>query len=446
MATVRYLLQGKSNPTSIYLRFSIERDNTPKRKTGLVIDPKDWSTSTHLPKQNSAENKKLISQLQKLENHLLDRYNDDYASGVQINGDWLTNQINSFFKQGITKNDLNKVVDYIDHFLSTAHLKRNNKGGVGLGKSRVNDYKRLKGIVQEFQGKTPLLIRNVNLKFKDDFLRWLTTDMQFSKGYVGRMLGNLKTICLDAEVNGIETHSQLTKVSGFKVKKDYIIYLTKEELEKIEKADLMHPYLNNTRKWLLFGCCIGQRGNDLMNITKDNFFVRNGLEVIELVQEKTGKSATIPVFPETEEVLKDGLPHKISLAKFNKYVKQVCEIAGVTEMTEGKISKVITDADDNPIRDKNGKTIKREVEGVYPKYQLIGSHTCRRTFCTLQYGILPTPLIMQITMHSSEKVFLSYIGKSGYDYAQLTADFYEKLRKRQKKESNLSIVKDAANQ
>jgi|TARA_R100000501_G_C2598512_1_gene96313 hypothetical protein len=56
----------------------------------------------------------------------------------------------------------------------------------------------------------------------------------------------------------------------------------------------------------------------------------------------------------------------------------------------------------------------------------MSSHVCRRSFATNTYGKLPTPLIMQITAYSTEKMFLGYIGKSSMDYAQQIADFYAK--------------------
>ena len=61
---------------------------------------------------------------------------------------------------------------------------------------------------------------------------------------------------------------------------------------------------------------------------------------------------------------------------------------------------------------------KRKKEGVYAKHQLITSHVCRRSFATNLYGTpMPTALIMQITAHSTEKMFLNYIGKSNKDLA-----------------------------
>lgn len=83
-------------------------------------------------------------------------------------------------------------------------------------------------------------------------------------------------------------------------------------------------------------------------------------------------------------------------------------------------------------KDKNGKRRqkgeKRKVKGSFSKWQLMSSHMCRRSFVTNTYDKLPTPLIMQITAHSTEKLFLGYIdiGKFSIDYAQQIADFYTK--------------------
>ena len=140
----------------------------------------------------------------------------------------------------------------------------------------------------------------------------------------------------------------------------------------------------------------------------------------------------------TKEIISSGLPYKISMPKFNKYIKIICEIAEVNQMTEGAIVKVIEEG--------KGNKEKRKINGIYPKWQLMSSHVCRRSFATNLYGILPTPLIMQITAHSSEKMLLNYIGKNSLDYAQQIADFYTLQAIKSKKEPQLNIVKNASSQ
>ena len=67
MATIKYLLQSKFDYAPIYLRLSLGHNNTIKRKTGLNINPSDWSKATGLPKQNNHFNKNLTTEIKDLE-------------------------------------------------------------------------------------------------------------------------------------------------------------------------------------------------------------------------------------------------------------------------------------------------------------------------------------------------------------------------------------------
>ena len=106
------------------------------------------------------------------------------------------------------------------------------------------------------------------------------------------------------------------------------------------------------------------------------------------------------------------MPYKISLEHFNKYSKDVCEIAKIDTMVKGKMR----------IDDKRTLTA-----GHYKKWQVMSSHVCRRSFATNFYGKIPTSILMNITAHSTEKMFLSYIGKTTYDNAYQMLEYFGKL-------------------
>ena len=52
MATIKFLLQSKTENSQIYIRVSSGRDLYLKKKTGLLINSKDWSKIKGLPKNN----------------------------------------------------------------------------------------------------------------------------------------------------------------------------------------------------------------------------------------------------------------------------------------------------------------------------------------------------------------------------------------------------------
>ena len=89
-----------------------------------------------------------------------------------------------------------------------------------------------------------------------------------------------------------------------------------------------------------------------MNLDLSNFID----DFIELKTQKTETPVVIPVHPMLKRILikRNGqLPYKISDAKFNKYVKEVCEIAGIANIMKGRLYD----------KDK-----KRKVTGEYKKY------------------------------------------------------------------------------
>lgn len=442
MATIYFLYRSTRNQAPLTVRLQDKDPNNRKfqfqAKTELEVTKHYWNTTRHKKRNVDAVDKKTIAEvtaeLSNLENFLLEKYNEQKPEPQEK--DWLKDTLHDYYNpptQEAKKSDL--VTDWIKDVIDNASTRENAIGGLGLSKSRVKSYQNLLTIFKKFQGRKKYRIKDIDIKFGKEFLNWLLISQKYSEGYAKKKIDDLKTVCTEAEINGIEFNHQLKKIKGGKTKNDYIIYLTPEELKKIEEKEIKSEALQNVRKWLLLGCAIGQRGSDLLNLTEENFVTRNGLALIELKQQKTGKNVTIPVLPTTKEILKEGFPYKIAIQNFNNDLKTLCEKCGIDTPTKG--SKVVMLNDKGKIirKDENGKYleeggIKRKIIKTFPKYELITSHVCRRTFATNHYGVLPTPLLMQITAHSTEKMFLGYIGKSAMDYAQQIADFYAKQEKR----------------
>ena len=75
---------------------------------------------------------------------------------------------------------------------------------------------------------------------------------------------------------------------------------------------------------------------------------------------------------------------------------------------------------DEQIRIEDGKHLlefTQKKSGIYKKYELVTSHIGRRSFATNFYGKIPTSFLIYMTGHSTEAMFLNYIGKSNKDIA-----------------------------
>ena len=434
MATVKFRLVGKNDTSNIYIRVLDGRKLDIQAKTDLFINSKEWQIKTNLPKQSTATNKNLTTDLLKLKAFILDKFNDGNSNGLKINKDWLKHNLDVYFGRITETTQSDLLTDAIQSIIDEAPTRKNAKGDLGLSKSRVNSYTSLLNIITEYQKQNTFKVKDVDVKFAKGFLKYLLNIKMYQKSTALKKLADLKTICTDAEFYGIEINPQFKKIQSAKPNNENILYLSLKELQAIEDVVLLNDALKNARKWLLLGCNIGQRGGDLLMLDETNFVNHNGLDVIELKQQKTDKNVTIPVLAKTKEIIQNGLPYKISIQKFNKYIKEICKIAEIHEPIEGGKITVLEKG--------TGKKEKRKISGTYPKWELMSSHVCRRSFCTNLYGILPTPLIMSVSAHSSEKMLLNYIGKDSLDFAQQIADFYTLQALKEKKEPQLNVIKN----
>ena len=200
------------------------------------------------------------------------------------------------------------------------------------------------------------------------------------------------------------------------------IYLSFEDLEKIEKTEYK-GYLENAKDWLIISCYTGQRVSDFMRFTKEMIrYEKNKNDgelkpLIEFTQKKTDKLMTVPLHKKVLEILKkrDGLfPSTVSDQKYNKYIKLVCEKAEINELTIGS----------KHLETEKGSKVFRKVDGTYNKWKLVTSHIGRRSFASNFYGEIPTTYLTYITGHSTEVMFLNYIGKSNKDKAMEMTNFF----------------------
>ena len=119
MATIKYLLQSKSESSNIYVRFSIDRLTAPKRKTGFIVNPRDWSTTKSQPITKNEDLKSLKFKLDQLAISLESAFNQSVNKGIEINGDWLQQQIDIFNKK-VALVDLDILSNYIEKYINDA--------------------------------------------------------------------------------------------------------------------------------------------------------------------------------------------------------------------------------------------------------------------------------------------------------------------------------------
>ena len=431
MATIKFFLQSKKNPATIYVSLSTGFKSVFKRKTDFVVNPDKWSLETNFPKPNDEDLKKLKTDLKSLANEIEKKLNIATAAGVQISGDWLQEQMDAILGKQ-KKTDVDRLTNYIQVYIDNLPFKEWPNGKRGASRGTIQKYTTLKHKIEDFEKfkKKRYYVKDVDLNFRNELLKYFTGVDKLNSNSAGRYIRFLKTVCLDAQLNGYAVNNQLKQIKGF-TEKASKIYLNFDELEAIGNKTFERVALNNAKDWLIIGCYIGQRVSDLLILTNENITFRNGLELMELTQKKTGKRVAIPLHPKVKELLNKrngNFPDTLSAQKFNKHLKDIGDLAKINQSTEGA---------------KLDKETGRKLPGVYPKHELMTSHVCRRSFASNFYGEMPTALLISITGHATEQQFLEYIGKTSNDYAIQIAEYWNKQQLQAKKEPLMTVLREA---
>lgn len=432
MASIKFEVLSRSETAPIYLRLSVKRGLTPRSKTGLFINYKDWSKDTKLPKQTKASNKNITTDLLKLKVYILEKLNQSVIENETINKQWLEHYIDVFFNRIDENKTQTKVTYWIDYIIKNASLMENAKGGYGLSKSRVKAYNSLLKRFTEYQKNKVINIKDLDKTRFDDFKKWLFDVKMYSPSTAIKFLTDLqKVVRLASEFTTVAENFYSVKFKKVNTYDDdmNVITLTEKEIDKIQKLTLTNDALINARKWLILACFTGQRGDALLErIKKENFHFYGKDLIIKIKQKKINQSITIPVLPPTKKIYEQGLPYKISTQKLNRHIKTICRLAGIDDMTMGK---------------KRNKETNRNEKKLRPKYEYISTHTGRRTFATLHYNKMETPIIMRVTGHKKESTFLEYINQNNDDHIDRFLDFYKTKEQKERKEADLKVVKSS---
>lgn len=244
-------------------------------------------------------------------------------------------------------------------------------------------YRSLKRHLQDFQRHTgqKITFAKLDYSFFQSFQTFLVTGAGLTKNKKGELvrrtplnnttaakqLSTIKTFLGYARKSGVEISE---KYKDFKIKREQmeVIALTNDEFIKLFSFDLSaNKKLAQVRDVFCFGCTTGLRYSDLAQLKREHI----KQEEIKITITKTKQHLTIPLTPYSRVILERYADRArplpvISNQKMNEYVKELCKLVGIDEQIE-------------IVRFHGSK----KVVSVYPKYDLIGSHTGRKTFATL---------------------------------------------------------------
>jgi site-specific recombinase XerD len=218
---------------------------------------------------------------------------------------------------------------------------------VGVGersKASLQKYMRVKDLIQTFNvkkyGCKDIQVNKVNSAYIYNLESYLKFESEY-KGKLGiknnstvKYFKNLKTICNYAIKMELIEKNPFNLYSG-KIKEVETLFLTQEELERIENKDFKIDRLERVKDLFLFSCYTGYAPVDALQLTRKNIIQDTSKTLwIKANRQKTNTKSNVPLLPQAIKIINkyqfesENLLPKISNQKMNAYLKEIAELVG----------------------------------------------------------------------------------------------------------------------
>lgn len=399
-----------TSPQTIYATARFGRNEKLMYALPLKCEPFFWDTSRGRvkPSRYCAYRDEVNNALDELDKLFLSHSCDVVANGGILDKESLAGLLDEHFGKGdAVGNDFHSFFEeYIEE--CKTRMNRLRGGQVVTYKTRM-EYVTTYSYIRKYESltKKKLTFADIDQEFIAAFVAFLQT-LNKATNTIAHKVICVKAVMRAAVERG-KTANEKWKYYRNSTEQTDSVALSEDELKRIHDYDFSDkPRLERVRDLFLAGCWTGLRFSDVTRIRKEN--ISDGF--IDITQSKTYGRVVIPLHPVFREIwTKYGgeLPSNISNQKFNVYIKEVCREVGINE----RVLKSIT---------RGGKLVTTS----YEKWQLVTSHTARRSFATNLYRSgFPAISIMQITGHKTEAAFLKYIKVSRDEHAKLLAEHWK---------------------
>lgn len=311
------------------------------------------------------------------------------------------------------------VLDFVQKVIDDMPNKLVKRTGKFIDERTVGHHKIIKKRLEKFfafkkwgDGTFDLF----NKKFENEMEKWMLQTEEYTPNTVCATFSVMKVWLNQAEEEGLikdgSFHSWKSK--GYDVEH---IYLNEEELEKIYKVDFSeyqrkHPNttIEQTRDLFIVASKVGLRISDLNSLNSSNWDMDN--KTVQVHTKKTTKTVLVPLSKEVVAIYKKyqgKFPKAIDKTHFNNHLRKIGEMA--------KINQTIF------VKSNSGGKIEIEEK---KKYELISSHTARRSFATNLYiKSKNARMVMEFTGHTTEENFRKYICWDKEEVVEMAREFFD---------------------
>jgi site-specific recombinase XerD len=292
------------------------------------------------------------------------------------------------FRKKYFKEEIPQEADLLSLFKDFIELKR-----ITLKPKLVQKLQAIEKHLNEFLGKRKVYPIEFNQLFVNKLASFWRNTKAFQPNTISKNFKFLRQFLNHLHNEDILNSSKYRRLQYPKEVETFAVVLSREEVIQLINYQPETSSSERVKDLFLILIYTGLRFSDAIRISKS--WVKGEFLIVNT--QKTGERISIPIHHKLKELLSvygyDVTALKISNQKFNDYVKILCEKAEINDMVE-------------VVKYQKGNKVYQSMS----KFQLISSHTGRRTFITnsILAGI-PLSIIQSITGHKKLATVQKYV-------------------------------------
>ncbi|MBA9073513.1 site-specific recombinase XerD [Flavobacterium gossypii] len=365
--SILFLLQkariNKQGKCPIRCRISF-LSNRYEFSIGLFINPKHWHSKLQIAKPPNDENTFINTELSLIKNKINQAFLLLQVQENTFTADDIFNQ----YKGKPAKKNIG-IVSYYNDYLN----KYRKLIGIEIRQSTWNKFSYilndLKDFIRAKYQKNEMLLKDLDYHFIVEFEYYLKTVKIQKQVTINKALQRFKKVVKIALIEKLIDSNPFVEHKPKRVITN-VVYLSTEELDKLEKHTFSQIRLEQVRDMFIFCCYTGLAYNEMAKLESKHIEIGfDDMKWIKMIRDKTNKTISIPMLPKALSILEkyqdyQNLLPVISNQKFNSYIKEIAEIIGI---------------------EKN-----------------LSHHTARKTFATtvLLYNDVPMEIVSELLGHS----------------------------------------------
>ena len=208
----------------------------------------------------------------------------------------------------------------------------------------IEAQKHTKNFIKYQYGKKDILLESIKMNFLEDFDFYLKSELNHKQITINKSIQRVRKIIKLALAEGYLQKDPFILFKPKRVKKK-VVFLSSEELSRLEKYIFSQQRLQQVRDMFVFCCYTGLAYAEMSNLSQEHLKTGyDGNTWIKMFRQKTNSIVSVPLLAKAKEVLdkysnEDRLLPVISNQKFNSYLKEIAEIVGIDKRLTHHIAR-----------------------------------------------------------------------------------------------------------